>query len=555
MGILTKLTLKAKFGLMYLVVIITFSLSVIFSYNSINNVKEGWDNYLEEIAVRQSRIMEIQTGFGYGGIIHNYKNYIISGGEKSIEYYNTFSDTTQLALSSYSSVKNISSREREAIKLISETLYQYDDAFEKYRLGYENGLNIDSISKTILIDDSPALVALHELKTIYEELTEEKNEAIKAKISKSRSILLGSLAGAMLIVILINFLIGKRIIKSVAFLTSNLKAIAKGDISKKHIKIYADDELGQALKAMSEMKTKLREILDMVRDTSDNFVIESKDLSQTAQVIAEGANRQAASTEEVSSSIEEMHSNIQHNADNAKQTEQIAMFSANSIKEGSQSSEIATQAMSNITDKIKIVNDIAFQTNLLALNAAVEAARAGEHGKGFSVVAAEVRKLAERSKVAADEIDQASRQGVNVSEKAKEQLAKVVPDMEKTLNLVQEITSASQEQSSGTEQINAAVQQLNAITQQNAASSEEMAIRADELLIQARQMKRIISFFKTGETKVQRAKQLPKYNTKQKKPNDSFSHTPGAKASTQNENSIALNLKESEPDNNDFVSF
>jgi methyl-accepting chemotaxis protein len=199
MGILTKLTLKAKFGLMYLVVVITFSLSVILSYNSINNVKEGWDNYLEEIAVRQTRIMEIQTGFGYGGIIHNYKNYIISGGEKSIEYYNTFSDTTQLALSSYSSVKNISSREREAIKLISETLYQYDDAFEKYRLGYENGLNIDSISKTILIDDSPALVALHELKTIYEELTEEKNEAIKAKISKSRSILLGSLAGRCLL--------------------------------------------------------------------------------------------------------------------------------------------------------------------------------------------------------------------------------------------------------------------------------------------------------------------------------------------------------------------
>jgi methyl-accepting chemotaxis protein len=133
---------------------------------------------------------------------------------------------------------------------------------------------------------------------------------------------------------------------------------------------------------------------------------------------------------------------------------------------------------------------------LLALNAAIEAARAGEHGKGFAVVAAEVRKLAERSQSAAGEINKLAGSSVQVAEKAGEMLNRLVPDIQKTAELVQEISAASKEQTAGSEQINKAIQQLDQVTQQNATASEELASTAEELASQAEQLQSAIDFFK-----------------------------------------------------------
>jgi methyl-accepting chemotaxis protein len=225
--------------------------------------------------------------------------------------------------------------------------------------------------------------------------------------------------------------------------------------------------------------------------------------------------------------MEEMASNIQQTTENSEQTQGIVTNAVKGIQEGNKSSEIAVESMKNIAEKIKIINDIAFQTNILALNAAVEAARAGEHGKGFAVVAAEVRKLAERSKIAADEIDELSQSGVSISEKAGKQLAEIVPEIEKTANLIGEITAASNEQNSGAEQVNNAIQQLNQVTQQNAASSEEMATSSEELSSQAEQLKDIIGFFNVGdrqksETSMDAVKRAQKQETpaQQKEQND-----------------------------------
>jgi methyl-accepting chemotaxis protein len=197
--------------------------------------------------------------------------------------------------------------------------------------------------------------------------------------------------------------------------------------------------------------------------------------------------------------MEQMTSNIRQNADNAQQTEKIALKSATDARDGGKAVSETVAAMKEIAGKISIIEEIARQTNLLALNAAIEAARAGEHGKGFAVVASEVRKLAERSQAAAGEISHLSTTSVEVAERAGEMLTKLVPDIQRTAELVQEISGASNEQNSGAEQINKAIQQLDQVIQQNASASEEMASTAEELSSQAEHLQESIAFFKTGD--------------------------------------------------------
>ena len=156
--------------------------------------------------------------------------------------------------------------------------------------------------------------------------------------------------------------------------------------------------------------------------------------------------------------------------------------------------------MKEIAGKISIIEEIARQTDLLALNAAVEAARAGEHGRGFAVVAAEVRKLAERSQSAASEITQLSRSSTSVAERAGELLGRLVPDIQRTADLVQEINAASQEQSTGSAQVNKALQQLDQVIQHNASAAEELASTSEELSAQAEQLQASVSFFRLEGT-------------------------------------------------------
>lgn len=317
-------------------------------------------------------------------------------------------------------------------------------------------------------------------------------------LSEANALLIKALSvgliGILILSILIYFL-ADNFIKPIFKAVNLAKQISSGDLTSK-IDVDRKDELGVLQESLNIMQSKLIEMVEELQAASSNIAGASQQINSTAQELSSGANELASSTEEVSSTMEEMVSNIEQNSHNAEQTDKIAIVVAQDAVKVRKASEESMVSIRYIADKIKIINDIAFQTNILALNAAVEAARAGEHGRGFAVVAAEVRKLAERSKVAADEINNLSINSVNITEQATGLLNNIIPQIEKTTQLIQEISSASKEQSSGAEQVNNAIQQLNSITQQNASSSEELSASAEQMTGQAEQLKDLVAYFK-----------------------------------------------------------
>ncbi|MFC5508211.1 HAMP domain-containing methyl-accepting chemotaxis protein [Bosea massiliensis] len=293
------------------------------------------------------------------------------------------------------------------------------------------------------------------------------------------------------------------LVTSLNTMTANLNAtaavadaIASGDLTVAAKPLSDKDTLGISLE---NMVIKLREVVGQVTSAAENMSAGSQELSASAEQLSQGSTEQASSTEEASSSMEEMAANVKQNAENAQTTEKMAAQSSRDAEASGVAVGKAVEAMQTIAQKINIVQEIARQTDLLALNAAVEAARAGEHGKGFAVVASEVRKLAERSQAAAAEIGTLSTDTVKVAQEAGSMLAKLVPDIKKTAELVEEITAACREQDVGSTQINQAIQQLDKVTQQNAAASEEVSATSEELAAQAEQLQNTIAFFRLDE--------------------------------------------------------
>ncbi|MDY0092700.1 MAG: methyl-accepting chemotaxis protein [Candidatus Vecturithrix sp.] len=281
-----------------------------------------------------------------------------------------------------------------------------------------------------------------------------------------------------------------------------IKQVADGDLT---VKFATGDQAPKGLSATMEgMVKRLNAMVAGVQNVAENVAIGSQALSTNVQEMSQGASAQATAAEEVSASIEQMAANIRQNADNAQQTEKIARKVAEHALDGGRAAQEAVVSMREIAQKIKVVEEIAGQTNLLALNATIEAARAQEHGKGFAVVASEVRALAELSRTAATEINALATSGVVVAERAGDVMNKLVPDVQKTADLVQEISAASHEQNSGAEQINRAVQQLDQIIQQNVAVSEQMSSMAEELASQAEQLTQMMEFFHVDVAEVEK---------------------------------------------------
>jgi methyl-accepting chemotaxis protein len=293
------------------------------------------------------------------------------------------------------------------------------------------------------------------------------------------------------LIYVISSAISKPIVKGINF----AKTISSGNLEVR-LDIQSKDETGELAESLSAMAEKLKVIIAEVIQSSNKIADSSLDLSRFAEQLSEGSGSQAASAEEISASMEEMVANIHQNTENAQETKNIALKAVEGIREGNTMTQKLADSIHDIAERITVIGDISRQTNILAINAAVEAARAGEHGKGFAVVAAEVRKLAVRSQKAAKEIDELSSHGVKLANNTTSKLTLILPDIEKTAILVQEIAAASLEQRTGADQVSEAIQQLNIITQQNAGSSSQFSQNSETLAVQAENLKDLIAYFR-----------------------------------------------------------
>ena len=341
---------------------------------------------------------------------------------------------------------------------------------------------------------------------IYNERTVGKIEAVFSRqrilnnineslVKKSLNLGLEIIAGALAIVILVR----NHITTPLRQLAQITRRIANGDLSIHLPETSSRNEIGQLLSAIKEMLRSLQNIITNVKFAAGTVTIGSQKTNANAEEMSQGTTEQAAIAEQASSSMEEMFANIRQNAENALQTEKIAEKAAIDAQESGRSVSEAVTAIKEIAKKIAVIEEITSQTRLLSLNATIEAARAQEHGRGFSVVATEVRALAERSRAAATEIIKLAESSVKRAELAGEKLVKLVPDIQQTAQLVQEISAASNEQTQGAGQITEAIQQWDQVTQQNATASEELSSTAEELARQAEQLQQTVAFFKISE--------------------------------------------------------
>ncbi|MGL1861611.1 MAG: methyl-accepting chemotaxis protein [Pseudodesulfovibrio sp.] len=414
------------------------------------------------------------------------KDYLLRGSEKYVKKTHGALDTL------YAAFEN-SGADREHVEDTARILKEYKTAFDA--LVAEDGKIKGTVAKmreaVHAIEPVVAKIALD-----AEELALAKAGSVEASVTSMGVTAMGVGLGAIAFGLFIALFILRSVLSQLGSdpieLVSVTQKIAQGRLG---IKFSGNYEAGSVYGSMKAMSDKLSEILGDVHSAASNVASGSEELSATAETVSQGANQQAAGVEEVSSSVEEMVASISQNSQNARETETISQQASRDAEEGGVAVTETVSAMRDIAEKISIIEEIARQTNLLALNAAIEAARAGEQGKGFAVVAAEVRKLAERSGAAASEISELSTNSVAVAEKAGTMLDKMVPDIQKTSELIQEISAASGEQSEGVGQINSGIQNLDATVQQNASSSEELASTAEELSAQAQQLQRAISYF------------------------------------------------------------
>ena len=507
-----NLKLKAKLVVGFAILVFTFIASSALVYNAVNNSQDIISNLYagkgEEVVVLENfnelitKSKEYTFNWVYVGTKEDTKVLLIEIHDTKYQEIKTslegiiegWSSSTKDTLTSViTSFDNVMIAQASVMASLS--------SFESYNDPLTMFETEDLMESTIAPNTEHLTKTLDRLIAIKS--TEGATIQVTEIIEQSKTTIIISAIIVFVLAVIIALFIAGSITARISEAIGTIKAMANGDLTQK-IVVSNNDEIGEMINQFLIMTDRLKDAIGVIFATSDSIGISSSKIKDTSKQTSLGATEQAASAEEVAASMEEMSANIQQNTENAQQTEKIAIQASEDIQEGNSAVAQTVDSMKTIADKISIIEEIARQTNLLALNAAVEAARAGEHGKGFAVVAAEVRKLAERSQEAANEINDLTSSSLKISEKAGNLLVAIVPNIDKTAKLVQEITAASKEQNSGAEQVNNALQELNNVVQRNASASEEIAHNADDLSTKGNQLKDAISFFKIDDAAIRK---------------------------------------------------
>jgi methyl-accepting chemotaxis protein len=390
-----------------------------------------------------------------------------------------------------------------------EALKDWDDWYTKYVAARPHWFDLidagkdkeafDHRAATTTPFAAASVKALAKLIAIQNELGDAKRNQVNSEANSSLQMIRVLLLLAIAAGLTMAFVATRSVTLPVTALARHLSELAAGggDLTKR-MEVNSKDEVGQMGTSLNTFLGKLEKIILDVKTGASAIAVAAQQVASSSSSLSQGTSEQAASAEETTSSLEEMSASIQQNSDNSRQMEQVASKGAREAEESGKAVNHTVDAMKSITEKIEIVDEIAYQTNLLALNAAIEAARAGEHGKGFAVVATEVRKLAERSQAAAKEISSLATDSVKVAENSGKLLDELVPSIKKTAELVQEVAAASREQSSGVTQINKAMAQVDQVTQRNASSAEELSSTAEELASQSEALLQLMSYFRVS---------------------------------------------------------
>ncbi|MCU7852918.1 MAG: CZB domain-containing protein [Candidatus Thiodiazotropha sp. (ex Monitilora ramsayi)] len=495
MSLFKRFSIKGLFNaLLILSVIILLGMTVGIQ-QAISPVKTDWTQYLDNVAKRQQLLMDIKSEFGYGGVIHNFKNYVLRGQDKYYQRLETGFTQLDKLLAGYGSLDSVSHAEKEALKNISAVAGEYHKHLNNVRTMTQAGKTPKEIDGTVKVSDAPAFDAFAVLDKSYQDLTDNTSHSISQHISSASTLSLWLSGFTVLIISIGIFLLSRSVVNGIHDVQKTLRHVEQDNDLVIRLPAEGNNEIAVFSRSVNSLLEHFSKMISQVINASVEVGMSSADQTRIVESMVTGVRNQHLEIDQVATAMNEMSATVQEVAENANHVAKAAQQANDETQNGGQVMDNTISTMEKLRSRIEstaqvieklddesteiskvlgVITGISEQTNLLALNAAIEAARAGEQGRGFAVVADEVRALAGRTKDSADEIR-------DMIERLQNEVRNTVSEMEES----QENAQASSEQAAAAgqafERIATEIGSINEMVMQIATATEEQSHVAEEM--------------------------------------------------------------------------